>query len=376
MNALTPLILEIPSTTQDKAWAEAQKTVNPTSRWQTYLNQLTLDTFVEYAQEETEEAISVATDISELVNGVVITAGGAKFALVPTEAEDFDELRIPQEWLDVPELVADYYIAIQVNVDDALIRIGGYATHKQIKTVATYDVRTREYALDSSDIISDINALWIARELCPDEETRVEVAPVAELSSAQADNLVQRVGDAANPTPRLVIPFSMWGAILSNQDWRKDVMAQRRGENKISVLKWLKAEARNLAEMASEGWRQVEFQPSTVGARGSESATATPSTALARQLTIAGGQYELKVMPVDTDTYGFELRSLSLGGTIPVGFTLRLLDESGISFEGNEDRATTTVERLYLEVALDAGEGLIWEIEPTPEDYQAQVLYF
>ena len=31
---------------------------------------------------------------------------------------------------------------------------------------------------------------------------------------------------------------------------------------------------------------------------------------------------------------------------------------------------------LDLEVELDPGEGLIWEIEPTPEDYQAEILRF
>ena len=61
---------------------------------------------------------------------------------------------------------------------------------------------------------------------------------------------------------------------------------------------------------------------------------------------------------------------------IPQGFTLRLLTENGKEFLGNEDIAITAVESLYLEVALDPGEGLIWEIEPTPEDYRSQVLYF
>jgi hypothetical protein len=297
--------------------------------------------------------------------------------LIPSEAEDLEELKVPQEWIDIPQLVADYYVAVQVNVDDGYLRIWGYTTHQKLKTVGDYNFSDRFYIIDGTDIINDLNALWVARELCPNEVTKVEVAPIAEITAQQANNLIQRLADKENLLPRLAIPFPMWAALLENDTWRNELVAQRRGiQVKISVLNWLKAEAANLiTEMREIGWRQVEFQPSTLGAKGN-TATVKPHTALAKQLTIANQNYELKIIPVDADTWGFELRNLALGGMIPVGFTLRLLTENGEEFAGNEDTATTAVESLYLEVALDAGEGLIWEIEPTPDNYQAQVLYF
>jgi Protein of unknown function (DUF1822) len=382
MNSLlnpNQIILEIPTATMQKAWDQSQKAANAYSRWQTYLNRLALDTFIEYAREEQAETVKKCQklqDVSELFDGTAIEIGEAKMVLIASEAEDLEELRIPQEWVDIPQLVADYYVAVQVNVDDGYLRVWGYTTHQQIKTVGDYNFSDRSYTFDGTDIIDDINALWVARELCPHETTRVEVAPIAEIESQQATNLVQRLGDKENLLPRLTISFTLWAALLENDTWRNELIAQRRGKVKISVLKWLKAEAANLmAEMGEIGWRQVEFQPSTVGAKG-DTATATPHTALAKQLTIANQSYELKIIPVAADTWGFELRSLVLGGMIPTGFTLRLLTETGLEFVGNEDTANTTVESLYLEVALDTGEGLIWEIEPTPDDYQAEVLYF
>lgn len=383
------LILEIPATKIQKTWDNSLKAATSFSRWQTYLNQLALDTFIEYAREEQAETVEKcqnSNNINELVNGTAITIGDAKIILIPSEAEDLEELRVPQEWIDIPQLVADYYVAVQVNVDDRYVRVWGYTTHQKLKTAGNYNfsapqsgsLRDRSYTLDGTDLIEDINALWVARELCPDEITKAEVAPIAEITAQQAANLIQRLADKENLIPRLAIPFAMWAALLENDTWRNDLIAQRRGKVrvKISVLNWLKAEAANLAaEMGELGWRQVEFQPSTVGARGN-TATATPNTALAKQLTIANQNYELKLIPLEADAWGFELRSLALGGMIPAGFTLRLLTETGEEFEGNEDTANTVVESLYLEVALDSGEGLIWEIEPTPDNYQAEVLYF
>ena len=83
-------------------------------------------------------------------------------------------------------------------------------------------------------------------------------------------------------------------------------------------------------------------------------------------------------MPVDlaNNVWRFELSSLAPGGLIPTGVTLRLLTEDLQPFENNEDTATAPVEQLYIEVALESGEGIVWEIEPTPEDYDREILRF
>ncbi|MDJ0577531.1 MAG: DUF1822 family protein [Xenococcaceae cyanobacterium MO_234.B1] len=375
----TQLVIELPESLQQQAWSKSQNAATPNSRWQSYLNQLTLDAFIPCATEEQEATVKpwlnsqALANISELINGTAIRLGDARLVLIPSEAEDIEELRLPQEWVDIPEWVADYYLAVQVNIDAGFIRVWGYTTHKQIKNTAIYNPTDRTYTLDDTDLIADLNALWVARELCPEEKTQVAVSPIAAISPTQANNLIQRLGNTEILLPRLAVPFTLWAALLQNSAWRNGLVEKRRGMERVSVLNWLQTEAANL--VAEFGWRQVEFQPSTVGARG-DTAIAMPHNALAKQLTIAGRPYELKILPIEADTWRFELRSLALGAMIPGGFTLRLLTEDRQGFEGNEDTATTPVEMLYLEVALETGEGLIWEIDPTPEDYQAEVLRF
>jgi hypothetical protein len=72
----------------------------------------------------------------------------------------------------------------------------------------------------------------------------------------------------------------------------------------------------------------------------------------------------------------FELRNSALAGLIPSSFKLRLLTEDLQPFENNEDIATEAVERLYVEVAIAPGEGLVWEVEPSPENYDREILRF
>ncbi len=375
----TQLVIQLRETLQQKTWNKTQNAATPSSRWQTYLNQLTLNAFISNAKEEQETTVKpwlnepALANISELVNGTAIVLGDTKVVLIPSEAEDIEELRLPQEWVDIPEWIADYYLAVQVNVDTGFLRVWGYATHQQVKKHGTYDPIDRTYTLDDTDLITDLNSFWVARELCLEEETKVAVSPITPISPAQANNLISRLGNTDILVPRLDIPFTLWSALLENHGWRNSLVKKRRGIERVSVLNWLQEETSTL--VAQFGWRQVEFQPSIVGSRG-DMATAIPHKALAKQLTIGGQLYELKIFPIETSTWRFELHNLALGAMIPAGITLRLLTEDGQSFTGNEHTAIAPVEVLDLEVELEPGEGLIWEIEPTPEDYQAEILSF
>ena len=94
-------------------------------------------------------------------------------------------------------------------------------------------------------------------------------------------------------------------------------------------------------------------------------------------MAIANQPYELTILPLaEAGGWKFELCCLTPGCMIPTGFKLRLLTEDLEGFEGNEDIATEPVEKLCLEVDLEPGEALVWQIEPTPDNYQSEVLQF
>ena len=334
------------------------------------------------AEEEATAKVEGQQDLAarwELVNGTAIAIEGAKLVLIPSEAGDLEELRVPQEWVDIPNWTADYYLAVQVNVDEGYVRIWGYTTHQNLKQ-GDFNQNDRTYSLTGDRLVGDLNALWVARELCPEEVTQAAVAPIAELASDRADKLVERLGDAAQLLPRLAVPFSNWAALLQNPKLRQRLAAARQGTPATTpILQWLK---RGLSELSAEsGWRRIEVSIS--GARGANQSAATADAAitstsgLTKHLTIDDRPYELKILPLaEAGGWRFELLCRTSGCMIPKGFKLRLLTADLQSFEGNESVASQSTDRLTIDLYLDPGESLVWQIEPTPDDYQHEVLQF
>lgn len=363
--------LEITPSTQP------QSLLQPKERWQSYLNQITLEAVVSWLQEEGETVTPLQTswlNTWTLVNGSAITLGNKRIILLPSEAIDTTELRVPQEWVDIPNWAGDYYLAIQVNPDDNFMRIWGYATHMQLKQQGNYDYNHRHYALNTDHIYDDVSAFLVALELCPQETTRAAIAELPHLPLEQAENLLQRLSQSQIVEPRLAVPFQTWGALISHDGWRQRLYESRQGlPEQRSILSWLESGISELAQQL--GWKPLNWQSQFAGARGSDSQSL--ETAFSRPLTIDNQSYELQIMPTgDQGVWRFQLQPTVMGKMIPKGVTLRLLSEDLQAFENNEATATTPTESLYIDVALAFGEGIVWETEPQAEEYEREILRF
>jgi Protein of unknown function (DUF1822) len=361
------------------AWQQSRSGGTPASSWNGYLNQLCLSAVLPWLQAGLPQAkvwTNPATLFSfwELVNGTAIVINNKRLVLIPSEALDTSELRVPQEWVDIPGWAVDYYVGVKVNPDESQVQPWGYCTHRQLKTQGTYDDRDRTYALSEDKLIGDLSLLWVTQQINPAEVTQVELPALPALPLVQANNLLERLGNPAILQPRLAVPFETWGALLEHGGWRQRLAEQRRSIPQQSIWHWLERGVDRLGQ--SLGWEQIQLQPSLAASRGD---AVSPTTLLARQLTIASQPYELRIVPLgqaDSRVWRFELRSLSVGGLVPAGFKLKLLTEDLRSFEGSEDSASTAIEQLYVEVALEPGEGIVWEIEPIPEAFDREILRF
>ncbi len=372
------LYLEIPPPT-----AESQITLSTAGACRrAYLNQLCIKALLPWLREEHATNARVWTkedalpSFWEFVNGTAIVLDNIRLVVIPTESIDLSELRIPQEWVDIPTWAGDYYLQVQVNAEDDFIRIVGYSTHAKLKTMGIYDASERTYCLNAGDLIQNINVLWLSRQFCPDEFVRAEVPPLAVLSQAQAANLLERLGNPDLVFPRLEVPFQLWSSLLEHGGWRQHLYEKRQGlPEQWSIQQWLQIGISSLGQQL--GWEQSQLQPvpEMPGTRGGE--LQVPIATFSRQLAIAGNPYQLHVFSQENPSgqiWRFELRSLLNDGLIPGGFTLRLLTEDLQPFDNNAHTATTDSDHLYVEVMLDAREGLVWEIEPIPEDYDREIL--
>lgn len=378
----THLYLEIPEIREPQATFST-----PGNRWRATLNQTVLDAILPWLRSEYAPQAKVwrpksLASVWDVVNGTAITFDGLRLVLMPTTAIEADELRVSQEWVDLPSWVADYYVAVQVNVDEGWLRIDGYTTHQRLKEQASYDATDRTYSVDAADLIQDINVLWVARELCLEEILRADVTALPALPLAQAENLLKRLGNPEITFPRLEVPFQLWGALLEHGGWRQRLYELRQGlPEQWSAQQWLQSGISYLAQQF--GWSQMALQP--IAATGMRSAPSpesgwrkSQSQTLARELTIAGATYDLLVLPLEGEVsaWRFELRPTAAEQVIPAGWMLRLLTEDLQAFPNNEDTATDDTSELYVEVAVEPGEGLVWEINPLPEDYDREVLRF
>ncbi|MBD2497917.1 DUF1822 family protein [Nostoc sp. FACHB-280] len=371
----TQLTLEILPTRELPAFSTSG------ASWRAYLNQISLEAFLAWVKAEQNPSARVATQLAalpsfwEFVNGCVIAIQDIRLVLIPTTAIDTAELRVPQEWLDIPDWIADYYIAIQVNSNAGWVSIYGYTTHRQLKTKGVYDASDRTYSLDTDDLIKDINGLWITRQLCPTEILRESVAPLPNLPLTQAQNLLQRLRHSEIVFPRLAIPWEIWGAFIAHGGWRQQLYEHRQGTlQQWSIPQWLQSGVSNLAQQF--GWNLTLLQ---LAPRGVRSREVEESGGLTRQLTLAGNFYELRVFPIGDladNTWRFELRNANPQQIIPAGFKLRLLTEDLQPFANNEDTAQEVIAQLYVDVVMEPGEGIVWEVEPTPEGYEREILQF
>uniref|UniRef100_UPI001ABA69B5 DUF1822 family protein n=1 Tax=Aetokthonos hydrillicola TaxID=1550245 RepID=UPI001ABA69B5 len=87
----------------------------------------------------------------------------------------------------------------------------------------------RTYSLEPSDMMCDISVLCVARQLCPEELTRETIIPLPGLTQPQAQNLFSRLGKSEITTPRLEIPFVLWGALIEHGSWRQSLYQRRLG---------------------------------------------------------------------------------------------------------------------------------------------------
>ena len=239
------LILEISPEETEQVWQELPNYSNNTARHNAFSNRLCLNMTIKYLTEdeppETTPQISpnleTVNQIWEVVNGSAITIGETRIILIPTEEIDTETFAIPQEWVDLPSWVGDYYLAAIVEPEAYRIRIWGYTSYQNLKNKAEYDEFERLYYLGQEFMTEDLNVMWVTQEICP--LPKPEVAAVTSLSGDEATILVRELGRSPGYLTRLQVEFEKWGALLENQNLLRMLYEERLGdERKTSTNLW------------------------------------------------------------------------------------------------------------------------------------------
>lgn len=371
----------LPLLSPQACWQKTEAFQNPHDRWTAYLNHLAIAALLPWLQEEFETVKPVLHPTAQAslwscTTGTAFTVDQWRWVLIPTESLDREELVVPREWIDIPDWVGDYYVAVHIDPDAETVEIWGLASHYMLKNRGWYDVADRTYHLNGDALIRDLATLRVRQALCPSPSREV-VSALSGLSQEHAHNLCDRLATLAPTQPlRLALPFDLWAGLVSHGGWRQQIHQQRQGlPLGLSLVDWVQ---RGLDQLSLQlGWQQLDLQPAVAMARGSEGQAG--SILFSRTLTIAGQPYDLQVSPQGDLAMGvwrFELRNALPGGLVPGGFCLSLLTEDLQPFDGNQAIAPHAVESLHVEVALEPKEGVVWEISPQPDGFEREILRF
>ncbi|NER49339.1 MAG: DUF1822 family protein [Symploca sp. SIO1A3] len=288
------LCLELSPQAQAQAWQQVHNYSNDVARWRAYVNYLCLHSFVDWLQEEPdfqEEKLSIWPNnqanlgIWEMVNGCAVELGDTRLVLIPSETTDLEQLCVPAEWLDIPNWAADYYLAVQVNLegDEDWMRVWGFTTYDKLKQ-GKKDTLQHTYSLDSQDLIESLNILWVGREVCPEEKPTV--APLPTLETQQAKQLLTQLSKPTPYSPRLTIPFEHWAALLANEQWRQQLYDQRLRQSRIAASSQAPVSLRQWLEgIVESGWQAAEALLVPLELSPVRGSTASPETVTLETIT-------------------------------------------------------------------------------------------
>jgi Protein of unknown function (DUF1822) len=270
--------IEISPQEQEKAWQQTQQQSysNPASRWNAYLNCLSLNTFISWVKEDPdlETQLKLWSDEADLpsfwdvVNGTKLTLGETGLILIPSDKSNFGELRILQEWVDIPSWAGHYYLGVQLNLESGWMRVMGYATHEQIQQKGRYDRMDRTYCLDAEDLITNLNVMWVAGELFAPK--KLAIKPLPSLSPVQTEKFLQQLSKQTDYSPRLHLSFDPWAALIANDEIRQQLYQLRltkQNSNSTPAVAPSQPLANNLSlwfqNIFEAGWQSVDKLLST-----------------------------------------------------------------------------------------------------------------
>ncbi len=198
--------------------------------------------------------------ISKAIDGFALSVSGVKIVFIPSHDLDLAGFEIQQEWIDLGNWAADYYVPIQIDSNHNYLHLWGFISHRSIQKVATLDRTLRSYEIDGSDLTEDLEILWMSCELASDRELiseRGKIAPLAPLSISAAQDSIDRLRQHSSLfSPRLVLPFEQWGSIIDNPEYLNLYLNPAPAITKIA--NWFRDCVSTSDTILERGWLTIE----------------------------------------------------------------------------------------------------------------------
>jgi hypothetical protein len=297
------------------------------------------------------------------VNGTCLTLGDLRLVLIPSDKSNLTEFRIPQEWVDIPSWVANYYLAVQINLEENWLGVWGYTTHQQIREKAKYDLMDRTYLLDAEDLIADINVMWVAREICSLQKPEPKILP--ELSSVQIEKLLKQL-DHWTPDLPEDVSDQEWMALLALDKGRQDLYQKRLLNHKGNLVEYSHSFVNNLSQ-----WFQNVFE---AGWHSFDTLVSSQQSTLAVQFRSDATLNEVRVKGAKLIDLGMQLRNTAV--VLLIGLTSEIDEKVSIRVQlhpANEEVYLPSDLKLLL---LSGSGNILQEVQSRSHDHFIQLKKF
>lgn len=215
---------------------------------------------------------------TNLVNGFVLSISGVRIAFIPSQDVDLMSFEVQREWVNLSNWAADYYVPIQVDIEAQYLHLWGFISHQYLLERATLDRKFQSYEVDSGDLIDDLDSLWVVCDLVASKilaPERGKIPNLTRLSKPEAKISIEQLQQHRSVfSPRLVLSFDRWGAILNQPEYLTMYVNSGLVINKITD--WFRSQV----QVIQAGWLTVAeifdrpaplpgyYAISKIGARG------------------------------------------------------------------------------------------------------------
>jgi Protein of unknown function (DUF1822) len=231
MSIFHPQIQSLAQIYPEHIWIDIDPNSYSLSLNQVELNQLCIGAVTKYLTESQDLIVrsifpseaSQLPFVSKLINGFALTIAGTKVVFIPSLDLDLIGFEVPREWVDLENWFADYYVPIRVDPEYNCLHLWGFISHQYLQQTANLDRNFCNYEVEGVNLIGDLDSLWIACDLVANamtESERGEIPKLDLLSQIEVAILIDQLHQHRSIfSPRLVLPFEQWGAIINSPEY-------------------------------------------------------------------------------------------------------------------------------------------------------------
>jgi hypothetical protein len=268
MVTLNPEIQSLAEIYQEHVWIGVDFGDSTISRSEAEINRLCHTSVSEYLSKNLDLVVKSVFPSQGLflpftiepINGFVLSIAGVRVAFIPSLNLDLMSFEVQREWVALSNWVADYYVPIQVDLESNYLHLWGFISHRYLLERATLDSYFQSYEVAGIDLIDDLESLWVACSLIANNmlaPERVKIPPLPTLSALELERSIDRLQQHRSIfSPRLVLPFEQWGAILDRPEYLTIYVNTR--SSTILIGDWFRSKVKAIEDIVNgsidSGW--------------------------------------------------------------------------------------------------------------------------